>query len=599
MFGSATQSVVELILRGKDEASKVFGDVQQKIGGLAGVLGTGLKIGAGAAVAGFAAVSGAAIVLGPKLVGLGSDAEEMQSKFNVVFSEFGGAVTAALDEFGEAAGRSRYELREYASVLGDTLKPMGFTEEAAADLSVEMVKLATDLSSFNNMPMDEALQRLQSTLIGNHGNALAFGVIINENTLAAELAANGWDELTGSQLEQAKVQARINLLMRGTTDAQGDAIRTADSWANQTRALKATLKDLGTEMGLALLPAITPLLAQMGQIAKSAAPLVTAAFQALIPYVTSLAQWLGDAIPAAIKTIAGFWSGSLQPVLQSLSQWLGEAIPAAIQTVSGFWSGSLQPALQSLTGLLSSELGPGLQAIGRALGEAIPLAMSIASSFWHDYLKPSLTALWELTRDHLIPLLGDLFDWLGEKLPVAIAFAQNAWDNVLKPALVWAGDFMSETLIPLIGDVIVWLQNNLPPAITVAKDVFSGAWDAIKSAVDAAWKVIEPIFSAIKDFADWLGGIVFDFKFNFPSIPSWATPGSPIPLHTAWKNFGDYLRTTDFSPRVNMSRAAPLAGVVGGGGGTTYLTINVNDSATGQQVLQLIDELMSANIVTR
>ena len=31
------------------------------------------------------------------------------------------------------------------------------------------------------MPMDEALRRLQGTLIGSHENALAFGVVINEN----------------------------------------------------------------------------------------------------------------------------------------------------------------------------------------------------------------------------------------------------------------------------------------------------------------------------------------------------------------------------------------------------------------------------------
>lgn len=220
----------------------------------------GIKKAGAVAAGGLAVIGGATLAAGSYLVGLGSDAEEMQGKFDVVFSQTGGQVTQALDEFGNAVGRNRFELMGYAATLGDTLKPLGMTEEAAADFAVQLTQLGVDLSSFNNMPMDEAMRRLQGTLIGSHENALAFGVVINENTLKAELAKNGWDSLTGAQLEQAKVQARINLLMQGTTDAQGDAERTAGSWANQTRALKANLEEAATTMGTQLLPVVTPLL---------------------------------------------------------------------------------------------------------------------------------------------------------------------------------------------------------------------------------------------------------------------------------------------------------------------------------------------------
>ena len=83
-----------------------------------------------------------------------------------------------------------------------------------------MTQLATDLGSFN-MPMDEALQRLQGTLIGSHENALAFGDHQRKHAWA-ELTRMR-DKLTGAELKQAS-QARINLLIAGTTDAQGDAI---------------------------------------------------------------------------------------------------------------------------------------------------------------------------------------------------------------------------------------------------------------------------------------------------------------------------------------------------------------------------------------
>ena len=208
-------------------------------------------------------VSAPLLGIGIAAIKAASDAEEMQSKFNIVFKNVGGSVTKQLDTFSEAVGRNRFELMGMASTFGDLLKPLGFTEKASGTMSVQLTKLATDLSSFNNMSMDDALQKLRGTLVGSHENALDFAVVINENVLKAELARNGWDKLTGSQLEQAKVQARINLLIAGTTDAQGDAARTAESFANQVRGLFAKLKEVGVEIGRVMIPVATKLIKKL------------------------------------------------------------------------------------------------------------------------------------------------------------------------------------------------------------------------------------------------------------------------------------------------------------------------------------------------
>jgi hypothetical protein len=60
--------------------------------------------------------------------------------------------------------------------------------------------------------------------------------------------------------------------MAGTTDAQGDATRTAGSWANQMRALKSTLSEAATTIGTELLPFVTPLLQTIVEIATTALP---------------------------------------------------------------------------------------------------------------------------------------------------------------------------------------------------------------------------------------------------------------------------------------------------------------------------------------
>lgn len=245
--------------RTADEGLTKVGKSSGLISGALGNLAAGgVVLGAGAALLAF----------GKKAITAASDVEEMESKFNIVFANVGSTVTKQLDAFGQATGRSTNELKGMAAGLGDLFQPLGFSEEKAGELSVQMVKLATDLSSFNNMPMDEALQRLQGTLIGSHENALAFGVVINENTLKAEMAANGWDKLTGAALENAKVQARLNLIMAGTTAAQGDATRTADGFANQMRALESAVGELAVVLGQSLLPAATEVVSTLAKLTR-------------------------------------------------------------------------------------------------------------------------------------------------------------------------------------------------------------------------------------------------------------------------------------------------------------------------------------------
>ncbi len=275
-----------------NEGFKAFGDSMKSLGTIA----------AGAAV-----IIGGALVAGlAKTVMAASDAEESMSKFNVVFKDLSGgpeALAVEIDKLSEATGRSKYELIGAVGALGDLFQPLGFSTDAAADLSLQMTSLAIDLSSFNNMPMDEALQRLQGTLIGSHENALAFGVVINENTLKAEMAANGWDKLTGSQLEQAKVQARLNLLMAGTTAAQGDAVRTADGFANQMKALEGSMKDLAIEIGQEFLPAAIEAIGAIREMADDAIPALVAAAKSAGPPLMALVKGGIEQISLAASTV--------------------------------------------------------------------------------------------------------------------------------------------------------------------------------------------------------------------------------------------------------------------------------------------------------
>ena len=190
-----------------------------------------------------------------------SDMEEMSAMSEAVFGGFIHSVRDELDQFGEAVGRSRFDLEKMAASVQDTFVPLGFARGQAADLSVALTKLAVDVASFKNESEQATMQAFQSALVGNHEAVRRFGIVITEAELKAELFRMGITKNAKDVDAATKVQARLNLIMAGTVDAQGDAAKTSGSYANQTRSLDAQLKLLAADLGSELLPMMKNLVA--------------------------------------------------------------------------------------------------------------------------------------------------------------------------------------------------------------------------------------------------------------------------------------------------------------------------------------------------
>ena len=198
-----------------------------------------------------------------------SSVEEMQSKSSVVFGDFTQDVRNALSDFGDEVGRSTFELEGMASTIQDTFVPMGFARGEAAKLSVELTKLAVDVASFNNASDTETMRAFQSALIGNHETVRQFGIVITEATLQQELYRMGVTKNSKDVDNATKVQARMNLILKGTTDAHGDAARTSNSFANTSKALGAALDELLVNVVTPLLPALTKMVRGLADAAEA------------------------------------------------------------------------------------------------------------------------------------------------------------------------------------------------------------------------------------------------------------------------------------------------------------------------------------------
>ncbi|MHC1576471.1 MAG: hypothetical protein ACXQTE_03870 [Methanosarcinaceae archaeon] len=212
---------------------------------------------ASVAKAGIAASAALAAAMGAiswKMITLAGDAEEVQNKFDAVFKETAVDAEQFAEQFGSSVGRATTDVKKYMSTFQDTFVPMGFARDSAEELSEQLTELAVDLASFNNEAETETVASLQSALVGNHETMRKYGVVITQAVLDQELLNMGFEGGAKNATELQKVQARLNVIMSGTSDAQGDAARTAGSFANQSRTLKSSLKGVMEEAGGEALP---------------------------------------------------------------------------------------------------------------------------------------------------------------------------------------------------------------------------------------------------------------------------------------------------------------------------------------------------------
>ncbi len=246
------------------------------------------QIKAGAAAASLA-ITGLATAVGMVASSkLGSDIEENASLFKIVFAGAAQDAERRLTAFADAVGRNKYELKSFASEFGALLNPMGLGSKATADMSVNLAKLTTDLSSFFNKAESDVMVALRAALVGEMEPIRRLGVNLNQASLEAKALAMGLVKVGEDMTPAAKAQAAYALILEQTKQAQGDAARTSEGFANSSRNLSSSLKQIAQEIDTALLPAKTRFVQLLDRIAEN--------FQRT--QIPSIQAWLKEAVSA-------------------------------------------------------------------------------------------------------------------------------------------------------------------------------------------------------------------------------------------------------------------------------------------------------------
>ena len=224
---------------------------------------TSLSLGkiAGAATAAWAALQGAQAVT--RFLSAGVDAasnyEESLSKLTVIAGDLTATEVAEWAERSATGiGATSDEALEMTGTIANLLKTVGIAPDALGGMSTGTVELAADLASFHNVAggTPEVLDKIRAGLVGEAEPLRTLGVLLSAARVKEEAYASGIAERGAELTEAQKVQARYNIILQDTIDAQGDFARTSDGLANSQRILEAQIGDVRREIGEALIPVV-------------------------------------------------------------------------------------------------------------------------------------------------------------------------------------------------------------------------------------------------------------------------------------------------------------------------------------------------------
>lgn len=206
-----------------------------------------------------------------------------------------------LNLFTVALGRYAAEAQNYAEKVSDVmgidpaqwlrnqgvfntlLTGFGDTAERAQLMSQNLTQLGYDISSFFNISIEDAMQKLQSGISGELEPLRRLGYDLSQARLEQTALNLGIKESVANMTQAEKAELRYYAIMTQVTTAQGDMARTLEAPANQLRILQAQLTQAARAIGNIFIPALN----------------------AILPYAIAVVQVIRE-IANALANLAGF-----------------------------------------------------------------------------------------------------------------------------------------------------------------------------------------------------------------------------------------------------------------------------------------------------
>ena len=427
-----------------------------------------------------------------------SDYVENVNLFTVSMGQYAGEARQYAEEVSEVMGIDPGEWMRNQGVLMTLATGFGVAGDRAALMSKNLTQLGYDLSSFYNISVEEAMQKIKSGFAGELEPLRAVGYDLSNAKLEATALELGIDKAVSSMTQAEKAQLRYYAIMTQVTTAQGDMARTLDEPANQMRIFKAQLSMAAREIGNVFIPALNAILPYAIAVTKVVRNLASS-LASLVVYVMPEFDYSGvDAMSGVADDTSGALDDAVDSAKKLKSYMLGfdelnVINPSTSNTMEGVGEFDFElPEYDFIGGAINSEVNKIVEQIEESLAEI----MSIASGF-----ALAVGAVLTFTGIN-IPLGLGLMALGAIGLVTNTAVNWNAMESPLETILGTLEGLIGGALLAT-GAILAFTGINIPLGLAL----MAGGAISLATAFALNWEsVTEPVRQVIGTLAGIVGG---------------------------------------------------------------------------------------------
>lgn len=165
-------------------------------------------------------------------------------------------------------GMSELSVKQFAGRFQSLGTALDIPQGKMAKMAIKLTELTGDLASYYDVSQEDVAKSLQSVFTGTTAPMRRYGVDLTQATLNEWLMKKGIDAKVKSMNQAQKAVVRYEYTLERTKAAQGDFLRTSDSWHNTLTVVTESFKDLGKTVGDIAINAFKPFLRVLGIVAE-------------------------------------------------------------------------------------------------------------------------------------------------------------------------------------------------------------------------------------------------------------------------------------------------------------------------------------------
>ena len=226
-----------------------------------------------------------ALFRGFKLLGDAIDISSAVTEADNVVRQAFGKYEKLVDDLCKVSikkfGMSELSVKQFAGRFQSLGTALDIPQGKMAKMAITLTELTGDLASYYDVSQEDVAKSLQSVFTGTTAPMRRYGVDLTQATLNEWLMKKGIDAKVKSMNQAQKAVVRYEYTLERTKAAQGDFLRTSDSWHNTLTVVTESFKDLGKTVGDIAINAFKPFLRVLGIVAEKVNSFVEMVLNAL------------------------------------------------------------------------------------------------------------------------------------------------------------------------------------------------------------------------------------------------------------------------------------------------------------------------------